>query len=135
MRERDLFEAKPLGDAGGVALESAVSVGVNERDGQRSGSGIPGGPEPCTQGLGIVCADPRAVRVRPGLGLQDELGKRRGSYDRQGEKLRTGLITDPDQVCHTLVGQKRAGLALPLEQCVGGQARSQAHLAARQRGI
>ena len=125
--DRDLGEAVVAAQFGDPALVRGVSVAVHEGDGDRAVAGVEGVADFRLGGGEVERRLDRAAGHDPLVDLDDPAVEQLGQHDVAGEQARADLVGDAQGVGETAGDDQQGGLALALEQGVGGHGRTHLH--------
>ena len=120
MRLRHLGEADGAGDGADLGFVRRVAVAVHADHGGGPESVLVGFPELFRYGVLVKRCEDLAVRADPLDGLDHPLVEHLGEQDPAVEDPRPVLVGDAQRVGEALGDDQDGGLALPLEQGVGG---------------
>jgi hypothetical protein len=123
----DLGEADLPGDARGGLLVRGEAVAVQEDDGHAAQAGVEGGLQlPAQMGL-VQRLHHVALRADALLGLDHAAVQQLRQHDAPVEQARAVLVGDAQRVAKAARGDQQRGLALALQQRVGGDRGAHLH--------
>ena len=127
VRGADLGETHLARDALGGLLVRRIAVGVHEHDGGTAQTRVVGGPQALAQVFFVQCGDHLAMRAHALFGLDHAFVQQLGQDDVPVEKARTVLVGDAQGIAETAGCDQQRGLALALQQGVGGHRGAHLH--------
>ena len=127
VRRADLREPRLLGQAGGRLLVGGVTPAMHEHDGHAAQARIVGGPQALFEVLLIQRLDHLAVRAHALLRLDHAAVKQLGQHDVPVKQARAVLIGNAQCVAKAFGGDEQRGLALALQQRIGGHGGAHLH--------
>ena len=127
MRCADLREACSLGEFGGDLFVLGVAPAMHEHDGHAAQPRIVRGPQAFAQMFLVDRLDHFALCRHALLRLDHAAVEQFRQHDSAVEKARPVLIGDAQRVPKTARGDQQRGLALALQQRVGGDRRAHLH--------
>ncbi|OQC04256.1 MAG: hypothetical protein BWX79_02528 [Alphaproteobacteria bacterium ADurb.Bin100] len=123
----DLGEAHLPGDARGRLFVRGEAVAVQEDDGHAAQAGVKCGLQLRAQMAFIERLHHVALRADAFLGLDHAAVQQFGQHDAPVEQARAVLVSDAQRVAKPARGDQQRGLALALQQRVGGDRRAHLH--------
>ena len=127
VRGADLGEAGLPGQPGRCLFMRRMPVTVHEHDGHAAQAGIEGRPQPLAQVGFVQRLQHAAVGSQTFLGFDDPAVEQLGQHDLAVEQAGPVLVGDAQRIAEAAGGHQQRGLALALQQRIGGHGGAHLH--------